>query len=501
MGEAWRVVHERVIRRASPSKDAAILGFERKGAQVSGTLVEAHGIRWLQTPMPAPHVGMDSFMMIEGSSIGLGTLLERVTAAGSMYISASPHADGIGSIGEALWRAPLEELPQPKWAPRSGFVSLCAGKASTGRRMLWVLGGGISDAELTNDIWRSVDSGFTWDLMKPGRHWSPRKRFGATVASTIADPSAQTSRVQAVVYIVGGQGKAGILGDVWASDTMCRSWHCMNTKAAFGPRADVACAAVPGKPLLLVVGGGISVDVHRDLWLSYNAGDTFGLVEAPLLPRGVSFRLWPPDIVCAAKASQPGQLAVWRLRIEDASSGSEAKAELLPLDEMSEEYQELELQSLPCIPRFALDLQAKMLLGWDVRNCCLTVQSLSECSEGRDAARVLDVVASAGDAHVLCDMDSVFSSLRNGLLWVISEEGNHVWVSGRSRLSAQDKFIGLLGLHLQAVYGVPLEIWFGRIRTYLMPRRSAVLDIGGVRLGAGCATTHREARRSRESSS
>lgn len=493
MTESFVVTYERVIRRAAPSKDAKILGVERKGTQVSGTTISAGGIRWLQSPMPAPHKGVDSFMMIEGSSVGLGVLLGRAKGSSSGLTDKAANSDagtvavtggdGIGSIGESLWRAPLEELPKPKWAPRTGFAALCAGKASTGRRMLWVLGGGVSDSQLTNDIWRSVDGGFTWDLRKCGRHWSPRKRLGATVGSTVADPSAQSSSVQGVVYVVGGQGRAGILADVWASDTMCRTWHCMNTNAPFGPRTDVACAAVPGKPLMLLVGGGVSVDLHRDLWLSCNAGETFGLVDAPSLPRGVSFRLWPPDILCAAKAAQPGQLAVWRLRISDTSDCNQAKAELLPVNEASQDYTEPELQDIPRIPRFALDLQAQVLLGWDVQKSCLTVQSLAAQSNDVLAKRVLDVVASAGDAHVLCDMDSVFSSLRKGLLWVISEDGSSSWISGKSRLSAQDRFVGLLGLHLNTSQGLPMEVWFGRIRAFLMPRRPAVLDVGGVRLG------------------
>lgn len=83
MLETFVVTYERVIRRAAPSKDAKILGVERKGTQVSGTVISEGGIRWLQTPMPAPHEGVDCFMMIEGSSIGLGVLLGHVKKSSS----------------------------------------------------------------------------------------------------------------------------------------------------------------------------------------------------------------------------------------------------------------------------------------------------------------------------------------------------------------------------------------------------------------------------------
>ncbi|CAE8631120.1 unnamed protein product [Polarella glacialis] len=358
--------------------------------------------------------------------------------------------------------------------------------------MLWVLGGGTSDRHLTNDIWRSVDGGFTWNLLKSSRHWSPRQRFGATVGSTIPDPTSQIHGgpvpVQGIVYVVGGHGATGFLADVWASDTMCRTWHCMNTKAAFGPRVDVACAVVPGKPLTLVVGGGVSVDAHRDIWLSNDGGETFGPVDAPALPRGAAFRLWPPDILCAAHSQLPGQLAIWRLQLQDTSGQERAKAELLPVDQAAEEFHEIELQSMPRVPKFALDLQAQVLLSWDARRSCLAEQSLAPTDGGVGTTRILDVVATAGDAHVLCDMDSVFSSLRNGLLWVLSAEGTSLWVSGKSKLSAQDRFLGLLGLHLNMARGLPLEIWFGSVRAFLLPRRAAARDIGGVRLGGRSQT-------------
>lgn len=76
-----------------------------------------------------------------------------------------------------------------------------------------------------------------------------------------------------MIYVVGGQGAPGLLADVWASDTAGRSWARMCPRAPFGPRTGVACATVPGNPLVLVVAGGVSDDVHRDLWVT---GHFFG---------------------------------------------------------------------------------------------------------------------------------------------------------------------------------------------------------------------------------
>lgn len=81
-----------------------------------------------------------------------------------------------------------------------------------------------------------------------------------------------------VIYVVGGQGAPGLLSDVWASDTAGRSWSRMCPKAPFGPRANVACATVPGNPLVLLVAGGVSDDVHRDLWVAELAWHRFFLM-------------------------------------------------------------------------------------------------------------------------------------------------------------------------------------------------------------------------------
>lgn len=80
----------------------------------------------------------------------------------------------------------------------------------------------------------------------------------------------QFSPRSGVIYVVGGQGAPGLLADVWASDTAGRSWSRMCAKAPFGHRAGVACATVPGNPLVLIVAGGVSDDVHRDLWVTWS---------------------------------------------------------------------------------------------------------------------------------------------------------------------------------------------------------------------------------------
>lgn len=77
---AYKVVHERVAQRATPSKDAKMVGAEKKGAIVKGEVVDEGGVQWLKTKAHNPASGQveDAFMMIDGASVGLGKLLKKL---------------------------------------------------------------------------------------------------------------------------------------------------------------------------------------------------------------------------------------------------------------------------------------------------------------------------------------------------------------------------------------------------------------------------------------
>lgn len=79
--EAWKVVHERVAKRSEPSKDAEMVGMEKKGAVLKGTVIVKDGTKWFKVRTQG--VGkeakgmVDAYMMIDGSSVGLGMLMEK----------------------------------------------------------------------------------------------------------------------------------------------------------------------------------------------------------------------------------------------------------------------------------------------------------------------------------------------------------------------------------------------------------------------------------------
>ena len=75
----WKVVHSRVIIRKDASTTAAILGFQAQGKILEGVVQEVSGQPWLRVQ----HSGIDGkecdgYMLINGASVGLGQLLERV---------------------------------------------------------------------------------------------------------------------------------------------------------------------------------------------------------------------------------------------------------------------------------------------------------------------------------------------------------------------------------------------------------------------------------------
>lgn len=258
---------------------------------------------------------------------------------------------------------------------------------------------------------------------------------------------------------------SGLKADVWASDTLCRTWHRMCENAPFGARLDPACCTVPGNPLSLVVGGGVSSDVHRDIWISHDIGETFSKVDFPDLPPFATLVQWPPNLLCAAWCSGGSRLGLWTVRLPNkGSKGRAARNVLEPLSDLEEQGDNL--NSLRRPPRVSLDLQAQVALWWDSGAGCLAAQPLVEDSR---PMLLREVGGPPGEADILCDMDSPFVSLRRGRVWLIPTAGNGIWTSDRARYKAQERFLRLLGIRLQDTVGMPLDVWNQRVRAMVLP--------------------------------
>jgi hypothetical protein len=77
--ETFKVVHDRVAKRAEPSKDGKMLAAAKKGESLKGVVMEEGGVPWLRVREKTlgSAEAADVFVMIDGTSVGLGTLLEK----------------------------------------------------------------------------------------------------------------------------------------------------------------------------------------------------------------------------------------------------------------------------------------------------------------------------------------------------------------------------------------------------------------------------------------
>lgn len=382
-----------------------------------------------------------------------------------------------GLIGDGLWQSPLRRLPKPPWAGLQGFVPLFFGKSKAGWRVLWVFGGARRSQDYVNAVWRSNDGGSTWEEVPIGlsaSRWSPRSRLGVAAGTSVGQPCPK-----AITYVVGGQGPLGLKADVWASDTLCREWHCMNSNAPFGARADAACATVHGDPQSLIVAGGIALEPFRDCWLSRDIGATFSKVNVPELPIMPTLTQWPPHFLCASAGTCPTgkNIKLWQFQLaDDGTTKPSAILEPLDVDDEEEERDSPNLNYEQLVAAFssgarqatrvALDLQALVVTWWDPVLACVASRSLTV---GSPVVHVREACGIPGPAALLCDMDSPFASLRHGRLFVFGFSGNSVFATDRMRYRAQRKFLLLLGVRLEYMYGLPLAAWVARVPAMLLP--------------------------------
>jgi len=291
--------------------------------------------------------------------------------------------------------------------------------------------------------------------------------------------------------VVGGQGPPGLMSDVWASDTAGRKWSRMCAQAPFGNRAGVTCATVPSRPLVLIVAGGVSDDVHRDLWVSRDGGVTFDYLSLKM-PVGPTLLKWPPHLLCAARA-QSGRLGLWILRLHGlgwnevkskSSRTSERSeevngliAELEPLDEFSQSFDCECSPDFPKPPRLGLDLEASVAVslgGYGVQS--LRTQSLPNPEDTEAINATWDSsplplenisVAVPPESFVVCDMDAAHTR-GHGKIHILTDD--RCFTNDRQQYKLQDRFLKLLGFRLQSTVGLPMELWLGRVRPLLLPR-------------------------------
>lgn len=150
------------------------------------------------------------------------------------------------------------------WPARSqaGLAALPGGE-------LLLLGGLVGPR---SDVWRSNDSGVTWQRLVEVAPWPARSGHGVVVLPGGA------------VLLLGGSGGPGRkFSDAWRSVDSGATWHRLAQAAAWPPRAGHAVTLLPGGAVLLLGGLGPSDEPLRDVWRSTDGGASWEqlLEEAP----------------------------------------------------------------------------------------------------------------------------------------------------------------------------------------------------------------------------
>merc|ERR1719329_112907 len=131
---------------------------------------------------------------------------------------------------------------------------------STGKSVQWNF----------NDVWKSCDSGASWDVLTKNAPWLPREGFGYSI---VGDQ----------MVILGGTvgGMMGGVSDVWASSDG-KEWEMLkaNDTVAWSPRYATTAVTTSQGELLLMGGfpnGGYMVPACGDVWASADSGRSWEL--------------------------------------------------------------------------------------------------------------------------------------------------------------------------------------------------------------------------------
>jgi hypothetical protein len=130
--------------------------------------------------------------------------------------------------------------------------------------------GGISGSSYSNTVFRSVDCGASWSVVRAEAPWPPR--MGARVVALGGD--------EATLLLCGGHSKSAALNDVWRSTDGGSSWRVVIPRAPWAPRCFHAMF-VSDKREIIVLGGNsrlersdgapdpsANVEARADAWAS-----------------------------------------------------------------------------------------------------------------------------------------------------------------------------------------------------------------------------------------
>ena len=155
----------------------------------------------------------------------------------------------------------------PKFPARSQNAAVVLGNAGAAR--LYVIGGFSSSSNDLDDVWESGD----------GASWI---QVNASAAARDKFPARNNHSAVAVgdtVYVIAGEWRSAVRGDVWTSGDKGAAWTRAAASAEFPARQNHASAA-RGGALYVIGGSASSTRLFNDVWKSTDGGRSWVNVHA-----------------------------------------------------------------------------------------------------------------------------------------------------------------------------------------------------------------------------
>ena len=126
------------------------------------------------------------------------------------------------------------------------------------------------------DVWQSEDGGRTWDCLTTEAAFGPR--FSHAAVRLMGDQAIGNSGAD-VVLVVGGTNGPTHFNDVWASSDAV-TWKKLTSSAAFSPRRDFSLLATDDGVLVLTAGQDTATSFN-DIFTSFDGGYTWHEYQWP----------------------------------------------------------------------------------------------------------------------------------------------------------------------------------------------------------------------------
>jgi PKD repeat protein len=189
-----------------------------------------------------------------------------IVLTGGRELSAWKNDTWLSSSTGLIWS---EVSTSSGWTARSGHTSVAMPDGSIvlmgGSYNL--TGGNVSDG-MTNDTWRSTNSGITWTRMNASSGWTAR-----TAHSSVVMPDGSIVLMGGAHSFTGGPDVDGRKSDVWRSTDNGGNWTQVSATSPWGSRQYFSTVAMPDGSIVLM--GGYNGTYLNDTWRSVNNGLTW----------------------------------------------------------------------------------------------------------------------------------------------------------------------------------------------------------------------------------